>query len=252
MFWGKKMEILKDLRITEYNTAQESLVHQPIEKEYLFYKAVEGGNVEYVEENFRSNGFRDQSGKGILSRNPLRNIKNHFIVTATMITRICSNAGLNQEEAYRMSDYYILKADESQSIDDVVKLHHQMVLDFTRKMRELNTSVRLSKPIHHCTEYIYSNIHRRITVEELANHVSLSPSHLSRLFKKEIGMPVSDYIRSKKIERAKNLLRFSDYSFIEITNYLSFDSQSHFIQTFKKYEGVTPKVYRDRYYRANW
>lgn len=246
------MNILNDIHISDYTLAEEELIHQPIEKEYRFYKAVEAGNLEYVEEDFKNNGFRDQTGKGILSRNPLRNVKNHFVVTATMVTRVCSNGGLSLEEAFRLSDHYILKADEAQSIDEVCNLHHQMILDFTHRMRDIKTQATLSKPVHHAIEYIYANIYRRLTVEEVAAHINLSPAHLSRIFKAETQMSVSDYIRSTKIERAKNLLRFSDYSYVEISNYLSFDSQSHFIQTFKRYVGTTPKKYRDKFYRSNW
>ena len=92
----------------------------------------------------------------------------------------------------------------------------------------------------------------RITIKELAEYTDLSPSYLSRLFKKELGISISDYISEKKIEKAENLLKYSDFTFIEIANYLAFSSQSHFIQTFKKAVGLTPKKYRDQYYRTSW
>ena len=56
----------------------------------------------------------------------------------------------------------------------------------------------------------------------------------------------------KKIEKAENLLKYCDYSLIEITNYLSFSSQSHFIQLFKEFTGITPKKYRDLYSCSSW
>ncbi len=74
----------------------------------------------------------------------------------------------------------------------------------------------------------------------------------SRLFKQETGISVSDYIREKKIEKAQNLLKFCNYSLVEITNYLSFSSQSHFIQLFKDYTGMTPKKYRDIHSASSW
>ena len=79
-----------------------------------------------------------------------------------------------------------------------------------------------------------------------------SASYLSRLFKKETGDSVSAYIRLQKIEKAKNLLRYSDYSIIDIANRLSFSSQSHFIQQFRELTGITPKKYRDNNYMAQW
>ena len=103
-----------------------------------------------------------------------------------------------------------------------------------------------------CIEYIYNLIHDRITIEDLAAYTDLSPSYLSRLFKKELGISVSEYIREKKIDKAQNLLKYSDFTPVEIANYLSFSSQSHFIQTFEKMVGMTPKKYRDRYYRTSW
>ena len=101
-------------------------------------------------------------------------------------------------------------------------------------------------------DYIYNNINQRITVSDLADYTGLSPSYLSRLFKKELGISISDYICEKKIEKAENLLKYSDFSFVEIANYLAFSSQSHFIQSFKKSVGLTPKKYRDKYYHASW
>ena len=88
--------------------------------------------------------------------------------------------------------------------------------------------------------------------KDLAEHTELSTSYLSRLFEKELGIAVSDYIREKKIDKAQNLLKYSDFSTVEIANYLSFSSQSHFIQTFEKLVGLTPKKYRDRFYRTSW
>jgi AraC-like DNA-binding protein len=56
----------------------------------------------------------------------------------------------------------------------------------------------------------------------------------------------------KKIEAAANMLLFSDYSSLEISNYLNFSSQSYFIKQFKKQMGVTPKEYRRRFYTVGW
>ena len=75
---------------------------------------------------------------------------------------------------------------------------------------------------------------------------------MSRLFKKETGDSVSAYIRRQKIDMAKNLLRYSDYSMIDIANRLSFSSQSHFIQQFRDIVGMTPKKYRDENHMIQW
>ena len=81
----------------------------------------------------------------------------------------------------------------------------------------------------------------RITLESLAGEVSLSPGYLSRLFKKEMGMSVSQYISMQKIETAKNMLRYSDYSPAQIASILGYPSQSYFTECFRKATSVTPK-----------
>lgn len=236
----------------ELQKSEESLSHRPLEEEYSFYQAVCSGDLDYVQKNCQENTFTNPEGMGILSTNPLTNIKYHFVVTVSMITRRCVEGGMELEQAFRLSDFYILKMDACTSIEAISKLHKEMALDYTRKMLLVKKSSVLSKPIVQCMDYIYSHINRRITVEELAEHADLSPSYLSRLFKKELNISISDYICEMKIEKAQHLLKYSNYSLIEITNYLAFSSQSHFIQTFKKVIGVTPKKYRDHYYRASW
>lgn len=246
------MSLLQEWYKQEIQDSEEERTHRPQNEELSFYQAVSSGDIDAVRKNCEQRRFSESEGVGILSRNPVLNLKYHFVITAAFITRICVNSGMEMEQAFRLSDFYILKLDFLQTTKDVEDLHDRMVLDYTGKMRLLRKNTGTSKPVTACIEYIYSHIKERITIEDLAEHTQLSTSYLSRLFKEEIGISVSDYIREKKIEKAQNLLKFCDYSLIEISNYLAFSSQSHFIQIFKKLVGMTPKKYRDIYYRTDW
>ena len=73
-------------------------------------------------------------------------------------------------------------------------------------------AIQIQSIINACKEYIYSHIKERITIEDLRTSSAYRPVTCPRLFKKETGVSVSAYIRSQKIDMAKNLLRFSDYS----------------------------------------
>ena len=83
----------------------------------------------------------------------------------------------------------------------------------------------------------------------LADYVKLNPSYLSRLFKQTTGVPVSVYIQSKKVADARNMLKYTDFSVSAIASILAFPTQSYFIEVFKKYEGMTPKQYREPCFR---
>lgn len=246
------MNLQREWYMKELKMSEEDNPHRPMEVEYSFYNAVSSGDMDYVRENIKEGDFKNPEGMGILSRNALTNLKYHFVVTVAMITRHCVEAGMELEQAYRLSDFYILKMDSMTTTEDISALHDNMVLDFTGKMLLIKKQSIISKSITMCIEYVYNHIHDRITIEDLAAYTDLSPSYLSRLFKKELGISVSDYIREKKIDKAQNLLKYSDFTPVEIANYLSFSSQSHFIQTFEKMVGMTPKKYRDRYYRTSW
>lgn len=245
------MKLQQEWYQQETKDSEENKLHRPTNEEYAFYHAVCSGDVDTVRQNCEQQRFTDTDGIGILSKDALTNLKYHFVITTALITRYCMEAGMEMEQAYRLSDFYILKLDSIHSTQGIAELHDRMVMDFTGKMRLLQKG-STSKPITTCIDYIYVHIKERITIEELAEYTQLSASYLSRLFKKELGISVSDYIREKKIEKSQNLLKYCDYSLIEIANYLSFSSQSHFIQAFKQFVGMTPKKYRDLYYCTSW
>ena len=237
---------------TELKSSELETLHRPPTVEYSFYPAVKTGDMETVVANCKEDAFIHLEGTGVLSRNTLTNIKYHFVVTAAMLTRYCIDGGLEPEQAYRLSDFYILKMDTCTTVRQIADLHHEMAKDFTGKMVLQKKSSILSKPVVQCVDYIYSHIKERITVAMLAEYTGLSESYLSRVFKQNLGISISDYIREKKIEKATHLLRYSDKSIIDIANYLSFSSQSHFIQTFENFTGMTPKKYRNKYYKSMW
>lgn len=238
--------------LIEANDEIDEIEHREPSEEFLFYRAVASGDVDKVKMNCEQKRFIDSKGVGILSKDPVTNLKYHFVITTAMITRLCRQNGMELEQAFRLSDFYIQQLDDIHTEDEVHKLHNEMVMDYTEKMRKYFRSNTNSKHINACKEYVYSHIKERITIEDLADALGVSASYLSRLFKKEAGISVSAYIRKQKIDMAKNLLRFSDYSMIEIANRLSFSSQSHFIQQFREVEGITPKKYRDEYYMVQW
>lgn len=246
------MDLTKEWYRSEFISHEMLEEYRDIENELHFYNAITNGDKEYIDNNIKNKTFTNPDGMGLLSENPLQNIRYHFVVTTAMITRYCVHAGMEQAKAYKLSDFYISKMDKCKTIAEISSLHDTMCYDFCKRMGDLKKSQILSKPIVLCLDYIYSHIHFRITVKELAEHINLSETYLSKLFKKEMGIPISQYIISLKIEKAKNLLQYSDYNIVDIANNLSFSSQSHFIQVFQKKTGMSPHKFRTRYFRTSW
>ncbi|MDD6991096.1 MAG: AraC family transcriptional regulator [Oscillospiraceae bacterium] len=239
----------KELTYKAFLNREYEFRHSPFEKEFEFYDCVKSGDTDSVERLMTPLG---SSGAGVLSQDPLRNLKYHFIVTIALITRFCVEGGMEMETAYTLSDLYILKADKCTCEKDIHALHREAVLEFTRQMNKLAHGNVYSKPVIMTMDYIYDNLHSKISEADIAEYISLSPSYISRLFKKEVGVTICTYIAVKRVETAQNMLKYSDYSPVDIGNYLAFTSHSHFISVFRKYTGMTPNEFRKKYYRDNW
>ena len=91
----------------------------------------------------------------------------------------------------------------------------------------------------------------KLDVEEKSWNVELG-KYLSALFHKETGQTLTVFIHKVLIEKAQNLLAYSDYSLGEISTYLNFSSQSYFISIFKRYTGITPGQYRKMHRQISW
>lgn len=233
------------------SSIESNFQYLPASEEILFLQAVADGNMSLVQENIRRSLLTNGNGLGILSSKALNNMKYHFVITAALVSRRCISAGMPIEHSFQLSDYYIQKADGCTTVADVVHLHTQMVTDYARRMQLLHYP-SASKQITESIDYIYNHISERLTVEILAEAVGISPTYFSRVFKKEIGTSVSDFIRKLKIEYAKNLLLYSSDDMADIAFQLSFSSQSHFIQQFRQQTGMTPKVFRDSHRQNEW
>ncbi len=87
---------------------------------------------------------------------------------------------------------------------------------------------------------------QQLSLKELSRQASVSPPHFSRVFKQMTGMNVSEYLISKKIIKAKELLLSSNDKLAVVSENCGFESIPHFYRMFKKYAGITPSAYRKK------
>lgn len=189
---------------------------------------------------------------GSLSDNPVTNYKYLFIASITLACRFCIEGGLPPETAFNLSDLYIRQVDKCRSVEEIFTLHDSMVRDYTLRMQDVLRHNVFSRPVHLTMDYIDQHLQQPMTVEEIARAISLSSSYLSTLFKKETGQAVSEYIRNKRIGAARMLLQYTDYSCLDIAEYLCFSSDSHFSKVFKEQTGQTPSEFRKINYRKHF
>ena len=238
----------KEFVYQEYTRREENILRAPYNPELEFYSVIKSGNIEKTKE-LCSVSFADKKGLGKLSENPLQNLKYHFVITIAMLARYCIDGGLDISTAFSVSDFYIMKADKAKNVAEIDTLHTSACIDYAQRMKKLRNKKITSRPVARCVDYIADHLHCKISLGELADYVDLNPSYLSRLFKKETGSTVSEYIMRTKIETAGNMLIYSEYTSTEIASILAFSDQSYFTEMFRKYMGVTPKKYQSMHLR---
>ena len=93
--------------------------------------------------------------------------------------------------------------------------------------------------------YIEKHYAEDVTITEIAKEFGVSASFLSRIFKKEIGIPIHEYLNQYRISKSLSLLK--THSITEVGYICGFCDNSHFISIFKKYIGTTPMQYKKQH-----
>ena len=235
----------RQLAYLAYINRENEFQHHGYYEEIKQYLMMQSGDPGAVEESQR---MMRRAMTNELSSDPLRNAQYLFLANITLATRFAIEGGMNGETAYNASDMYIRKMDLCRTDEEVMELHREMFTFFTAKMAAQKKETVFVRAVAEAIDYIESNLHMPLRIDEVAEHVNLSPGYFSVLFHRETGTAFQDYVLRRRIETAQNMLRYSDYSSTEISEILAFSSQSYFIRCFRKQVGMTPSVYRRRYY----
>lgn len=242
---GSVNPVAKEQLISKlFENTEDETFHTPYSYEVALLSCIKDGDVKRLEETYST---LPATRYGKMSKNPVRQLLYGSIANVTLITRYAIEGGLNEEEAFTLSDMYINRLDGCKDLYELDSLNKQMAIDFTQRVADTNSKhdQNYSLAVRSCIRYIYTHNHSNISLEELSAEVGLSSKYISSLFKKEVGVGLSAFVENKKIEEAKNLLKYSPYSYGEISEYLSFASQSYFIKIFRKHTGLTPRQYRE-------
>ena len=92
--------------------------------------------------------------------------------------------------------------------------------------------------------YLAEHFAEPVTLDELSERFYINKYYLARVFREYMGISIGTYIRSLRITRAKQLLRFSDLSAEEIGEITGFGALNYFSRAFKEVEGIPPSVFR--------
>lgn len=239
-----------------FENQEQGSRHNPYDQEVREVAAIRNGDLEALKQSWAE----DYTGKlGVVAKTPLRNHQNLGIILVTLASRAAMEGGVMPETAYSFSDSYINKIEEAVSPEAALSLGRQaeyhyacLVQEVKKERTSPETGRNTNSNISLCKDYIFSHLHEKIRISDIAKELYLNPNYLSDLFRKAEGIIISGYILQEKLKLVKNMLIYSRYSYNEIASYLGFSSQSHLGMRFRKHTGMTLHQYRETYGRKEF
>jgi AraC-like DNA-binding protein len=137
---------------------------------------------------------------------------------------------------------YKFKVMRNLIVDYKIRLHKA---DDKLKNKSITDSAKMK--IEQVKEFLKENFREDISREGLASAVEMSPDHLGRIFKKDTGKKIADYINKLRIDEAAKQLRYEENKIIDIAYEVGFESLRTFNYVFQNLHGLTPTEYRKNY-----
>ena len=175
----------------------------------------------------------------------LRNSKNYMIICNTICRKAAESGGVHPFYLDKLSSEYAKKIESLKNMDDVIHLLRDMFKSYCNLVKKHNTKV-YSSLVQSVILYVESNLDSSLSLSTLAKLNNVSSSYLSTLFKKETGVTITNFINRKRIEKAEHLLKDSNLQVQTVAQNCGFLDVQYFSKIFKKYNGSSPKKYREQ------
>lgn len=177
---------------------------------------------------------------------PVNEVKNIFFHMAYSLFKEGEKRGLQLKESQHQDEKYlwalISKFRTLQELRDYLILKVNIVLNGIADIKSNSRSVL------DVLTYIQENYNRiDLSVKILADHVYLTPTYLSSLFKKETGKAISEHIADVRVEKSITLLMEPQAKLYEIAKKVGYSDANYYSKVFKKLKGLTPSKFRRKY-----
>ncbi len=224
--------------IQAYKGFSEGVPAYPYEKEQALMRYVEEGNAQEA-----SRILNDLLGYALFSTGgALETVKCWASELCALLSRAASRD--QSGSAFRMNHSFMRSLWDADSSETLALLMQELVERFCQSV--FPGALRGdSSAVLRAVRYMEVHYAEDINLAEVAKNVYLSPSYLSTLFKKAMGLSFSEYLTSVRIGEAKRRLSRTWDSVTEIAYAVGFDSQSYFSKVFRRLVGMSPTEYQE-------
>ncbi len=135
---------------------------------------------------------------------------------------------------------------ELRRIEHVIELQNWCLrkMVYVSQMIQSKRHLHISKIVLKAKEYIDARYNEELSLTDISKEVAISPQYFSKIFKEEIGLSFVEYVREKRMDVAKELLKTKNYSVKEICYKIGYNDPNYFSRLFKKLVGVSPTDFK--------
>jgi len=170
-------------------------------------------------------------------------IKTRSIELMSLLSRAAIEGGATSDNVLKANNQILKEIQVVTNLHDLCYKLQESVDVFTHCMFDY-IPTKGNEITKKAIRYIAKNYSKNITLNEVAEHVHLTPAYFSTQFKQATGSSFKEYVNMIRVEESKRLLLNTDYSIMDIALSTGFEDQSYFTKIFKKYTGLTPRQYR--------
>ena len=235
----------KDMEDFQIEKSDTGFMRDGVGYEQQLMQAIETGDLKLLEE-VRDNSSAIAENNGLITENQKKYLEYMCVSSAALLTRAAIRGGLNPETAYDISDLFLKKLIQCNSVQQMQALGSNVQVEFTKAVAKAQKAKVLNIHVERCKDYIGKNLRNHFKQSDIAAELGISPSYLSRVFAESEKQTIQQYILKQRLYHASKLLIYTDYSIQKIAVYFDFSSQAHFAQAFKREYGISPREYRKR------
>lgn len=220
--------------------AGDEVLAYPIEKEQQLLDLIETGDKsgsQKVLNEILGHIFFSSSGS-------LQVMQARVIELVVLLSRAAIRGGADVQQIFGLNYTYLNRINSFHNIDEIAYWLSGIMARFTDQVFNL-TNVKHADVIYRAIDYIKKNYMKKVTLEDTAAFVFLSPAYFSRVFKEEMNENFNTYVNMIRVEAARKLLLNEKIPLVEIASMIGFEGQSYFSKVFKKMTGVTPGKFRE-------
>lgn len=176
---------------------------------------------------------------------PVRSLKNYCIILNTLLRKAAEKGGVHPIHINSISSDFAKRIEQLNGAEQIKDFMKNMFKGYC-KLVKTHSLKDYSPPVQRVLACISSNLNSNLRLNALAKLQNISPAYLSTLFKKELGVTLTSYVNSARVEHAIQLLKNTHLQVQTIAAHCGMPDVQYFSKIFKKQTGVTPKEFREK------